>query len=651
MLGRISKNPKKSGLFGMVRSKSKHPPEHISVPSSKVSISHPYDDHPYDDDDMSYANEARNLRDGFSYLKISGQNDSNILIKKVDPGASGSFFWRGEYYKLVNDGICGITMEMPNGYTIDPQGAFSYRDTFRVFLETQGEYIGSLRSLGVKSDPIKILFPYRVGIFHWNAAEVIIKCSENQIFATAYDPYGTTYQLPSEITDQVKGFFGMLSAEVKKTSTTISKVQFGGLFCGGYSGRGVHNLKTKTATHIWDGIVCSGRVKSDPVLRVEDRDLVREHGTGTAQTNFLATRGDTSEGALYSDASPVSAAASSTKAPLEKKMAEDMKKFHSRLSADDLKALAVLVDGLRSYGLVADEFKQELRSFLKQISECLDKKDTDGDKLTVLNSVVSSFENIKEIFKSCDIKNIAFYEEIVSNFATLEHEESRGEPSKPSDFISFYEIPYSEKPSSTTVKTFFQCDLSIGNEGYNFSRPFGVSKPKAGISHEYGEAVSNGLQMAEECTGFKPEEIAVIILVAIRKQGFTGKNNVELIEEFGKIYKSGDGKISGALPEKDINDDFIAAVRKFSKTFQDCMKEQNFLTGNEKALNPEVGTRLKRLTPIHAQIYCGNRDFVMAAEGALRGDTPSRSPSPEGAASSLRMGRILRESISNSASI
>jgi hypothetical protein len=607
---------------------------------SRAPISRVSTRHLYDDDDMGYANEARNERDGFYHWAIPGREPSNILVRDVaDPSRPG-----GKRMEFVTDGKCGMTIEMPNGYTVDPRGGFSYEFVLADLLRMQMPYIAHLASAGIPYFPIKILFPYRYGALHWNAGEVIVDPVKGLITATAYDPYGVVSDLPPEIGRLVKAAFGMLdTTRVAKALCRIPKVQFGGVFCGGYSGRAVHNLKTKTSANIWDGVSERGGLKSDIELRLEDFDLVQLRGSSEAKAKFLVERGD-ALGALHSDASPAASSAAS-KVIDKRPSTAILKEFRSRLSEDDLQKLAELLDELKAYGALTEEYGEDLRGFLKMIGNTLDaKEDGDGVKLATLSSHLLSHSEIAQIFVSKGgINNVAIYEEIVSHFATLDLEEARAKLEKEeakkgkmtSSFGFFHEITYSKKEPNSTAKTFFQCDLYPGDKSHNFSRPSDIPKPKVNISHEYGEAVSDSLQAATKGLGFSAEEIAVIILVAIGKNGFTGKSDVELINKFGEIYKSDNIAIKGTLPSREINSDFIATVRLFSKAFQDAMKEKNFLTGNEEARNPEVGTRLKRLTPIHARFYCQNEKLVGAVWDSHCRDTPSSSP---GAASTVIAG-------------
>jgi hypothetical protein len=556
--------------------------------------------HPYDDDDMNYINEARNTESGFSYLKSTGSNDSRILIR-----SDGT---------LVHDEYCKLTIEMPNGYTVDRLGRFSYRDTFRTFLNEQILYIAVIKSLDQQCFPLKILFPYRYGSFHWNVGEVIVDPARQSISATAYDPYGRVSALPEEIGEEVSTVFrqfitGEQDFTVSSNTTgRIGRVQRGGLACGAFSAAGMHNLKTKSYTHIWDGILTAGRVKSDLELRMEDLATVQRFGSEEGKANFLETRADTMLGALYSG--PTTSAYITTAATRTPKS-----KTKSSLSKDEIKILENLVTQLENLREIGGEFKVAVDVFLKGIDHSLKQPSPDFDE------IVNANEAIGAIFQTHGkIINPTIYQEIINHFEFKKNAEA--------DFLkrtyaptlySFNDILYAKSPvADSRGKSFFHCQLHESeNHDSDFSRPSGKA---INVSNLFAEKTSDLLEESRKAQQFSDLEVSAIILVAIKNQGFTGNSDAGLIADFKKIYQSAGKK----LPERKIDDAYIAKVRKFSKDFQDNMRSNDFFTGNSAASNPEVGLRLKRLTIDHACIYCGDHKFIEDMNKSLY--APSAAP-------------------------
>jgi hypothetical protein len=247
-------------------------------------------DFAYSDREIDTVNSARNTQDGIFYCALDGYT-TNILLNR-------------DGHLLKEGGK--IVVELP---ACDAMGEFS---PINDRLREQFVHLNKLERLGTTIYPLKILFPYKVEGWHWNAGEIIVtenaKSRKFIIEGRAYDPYGKGGSLNDVIKFGIRGFFteqfGSGSANFKlDIVSNIEQVQKGGVACGLYAARAMHNLKTKGSPGIWDGVLVHGAIKEDQDLRDEDSALVEKHCIPATSDKFCfpiderAYKKETSKGA------------------------------------------------------------------------------------------------------------------------------------------------------------------------------------------------------------------------------------------------------------------------------------------------------------------------------------------------------------------
>jgi|GEM_PF-3438249 len=230
----------------------------------------------YSDREINAVNVARNKRDGISYHVSSNRLLTGILKKD-------SCFVRNEN---------GMVVELP---ACDASGEAS---PIYDRLKEQFDHLLELKAQNEEIYPLKILFPYKVVAWHWNAGEIVVtEVADKKLMikGTAYDSQGGG-RLYHKIQDDIKSFFeekfgkSNVIFDLNTQSETIG-VQKGGVACGLYAALAIHNLKTKGNSQIWDGVIDGDVVKvvkDDRALRNEDSLLIIDHGGEAALVEFCA---------------------------------------------------------------------------------------------------------------------------------------------------------------------------------------------------------------------------------------------------------------------------------------------------------------------------------------------------------------------------
>lgn len=231
-------------------------------------------DFAYSDREIDAVNIARNTQDRISYLVLDGAT-TNILLNR-----DGNL--------LKEDGK--TVVELP---ACDAMGENS---PITGHLTAQFAHLDELERRGAVIYPLKILFPYKVEGWHWNAGEIIVAkdgAGKFRIEGRAYDPYGRGGCLNPKIQGEIRNFFtgqpGFGNANFQlNIVSNIKPVQRGGVACGLYAARAIHNLKTKDSSRIWDGVLFGDAIKIDQGLRDEDSALVEMHCLERTKAQFCA---------------------------------------------------------------------------------------------------------------------------------------------------------------------------------------------------------------------------------------------------------------------------------------------------------------------------------------------------------------------------
>ncbi len=232
-------------------------------------------DFAYSDREIDAVNIARNLQDGISYYSSNNGAATNILLNRDG--------------NLLKEGSKTV-VELP---ACDAMGENS---PITGHLTAQFAHLDELERRGTVIYPLKILFPYKVEGWHWNAGEIIVAkdgARKFRIEGRAYDPYGRGGCLNPKIQREIRAFFikqpGFDNANFQlDIVSNIKPVQRGGVACGLYAARAIHNLKTKNSSRIWDGVPVGDAVKIDQGLRDEDSALVETYCAERMRDQFCA---------------------------------------------------------------------------------------------------------------------------------------------------------------------------------------------------------------------------------------------------------------------------------------------------------------------------------------------------------------------------
>ncbi len=222
----------------------------------------------YTDREIEAVNRARNIQEGISYFKNRKKEESGILFKNNKPlnGSDG-------VKTIIEMPACALDQGSPIGF----------------YLEAQLEHFKEFAKGKNDSDvyPVKILFPYKLQAWHWNVGEITLnKTGENfSLEGCAYDSMNKEASLEEEIQREISQTFeqsfrgkNFSSNKLDKKSNSPQAPQKGGIACGLYAARAMHNLKTKAANEVWEGAL-----KDELTLRNEDSELV---ATRNPKSNF-----------------------------------------------------------------------------------------------------------------------------------------------------------------------------------------------------------------------------------------------------------------------------------------------------------------------------------------------------------------------------
>jgi hypothetical protein len=227
----------------------------------------------YSDREIDAVNFARNLQDGIFYRVLDGVT-TNILSNR-------------EGHLLKEGGK--TVVELPACDAIGKDSPITGH------LKAQFAHLDKLERRREVIYPLKILFPYKVRGWHWNAGEIVVtddKAGKFRIEGRAYDPVGGG-TLDPKIQLEIRAFFtnqpGFYDADFRlDIKSDTQKVQKGGVACGLYAARAIHNLKTKDSLKIWDGVLVHGAIKKDQDLRDEDSALVERNCEERTKAQFCA---------------------------------------------------------------------------------------------------------------------------------------------------------------------------------------------------------------------------------------------------------------------------------------------------------------------------------------------------------------------------
>ncbi|MBM3579528.1 MAG: hypothetical protein FJX34_01990, partial [Alphaproteobacteria bacterium] len=233
----------------------------------------------YSDRDIQQINAARNARDGYSYY---GGGTYGILM------GGGT---------ICRDDVGRTIIEMPP-ISVADLGTDAKHNILNQYLS---RIMAVVEVSQIPLYPIKILFPYRKGEFHWNCGEIVISKATSgkyEIECTSHDSFGGgSFEegIQKEISRFFVGKYGR--ADIKSLTFPTSgatKVQDSDLACGVYAAIAMHNLKTKSdVRNIYDGVliklskqISTKTRKSDQTLRDEDSGLISTYGTPDAKQQF-----------------------------------------------------------------------------------------------------------------------------------------------------------------------------------------------------------------------------------------------------------------------------------------------------------------------------------------------------------------------------
>jgi len=215
----------------------------------------------YTDREIEAVNRARNIQEEISYFKNRKGEESGILFKNKKPlnGSDG-------VKTIIEMPACAVDQGSPIGSYLEAQ-----LEHFKEFAEGKDDS---------NVYPVKILFPYKLQAWHWNVGEITLnkKDKDFSLEGCAYDSMNKEASLEGEIQKEIsetfkKSFRGEnFSTRLNKKSNSTQAPQKGGIACGLYAARAMHDLKTKAADKVWEDVL-----KDELALRNEDSDLVARH--------------------------------------------------------------------------------------------------------------------------------------------------------------------------------------------------------------------------------------------------------------------------------------------------------------------------------------------------------------------------------------
>ena len=190
-------------------------------------------DFAYSDREIDSINKARNIKDGFTYLKGmsehgNGEQESGILVAKNG--------------QLLRDNEGRLIIELPS--SASQQGS-----PIGLYLKQQIGFINQVAERLLY--PVKILFPYKLGVWHWNVGEIIISQNPDGSFNVSgckYDSYGSIDQLEPNMRKDIQDCLDQNLHGNKKyfhsnqCGTKIKSVQTGEA-CGLYASTAADNMR------------------------------------------------------------------------------------------------------------------------------------------------------------------------------------------------------------------------------------------------------------------------------------------------------------------------------------------------------------------------------------------------------------------------
>ncbi len=223
-------------------------------------------DYAYTAEDINIVNDARNRECGYSRRNFIGRNasgqpyqaETSILEGELPPSTFSSIMG-GRRRGILKDGEGRIVLQLPavhgEGYPIGSN------------LKQEFHYLENLQKKGQEIYPLKILFPYKTDELLWNVGEIILSKEDDKvkIEGKAYNVFEGTGKLSVGIKEDILGFFlKYYEDEINLGSKsyifdldqefTISTFRPTKTACGVYAAIALHNLKTKSADRIWDGV-------------------------------------------------------------------------------------------------------------------------------------------------------------------------------------------------------------------------------------------------------------------------------------------------------------------------------------------------------------------------------------------------------------
>jgi serine/threonine protein phosphatase PrpC len=303
----------------------------------------------YTDREITAINLARNIEAGYKYFKNQKGEESGILLKNDNQPLAGS------------DGIQTI-IEMP-ACAVDQGSPIS------LYLAAQLEHFKEFIRTNPDHDhyPLKILFPYKLKAWHWNVGEVTVTMRDGKLVleGCAYDSMKRQADLEPEIQREIlatfKEFFpGEISEESnlnKKSNSPQRSPQRGGIACGLYAALAMHNLKTKSATQVWDGAN-----ENEQSLRNKDSVLVFRHNPNSRFCEAINERGFVN---IYKTAGTTSSNPTLSKKGSEKTPYQNMVEQLKTIEANKLKDIAAFAESLAFEKDSNDENRDKLFEKLK----------------------------------------------------------------------------------------------------------------------------------------------------------------------------------------------------------------------------------------------------------------------------------------------
>jgi hypothetical protein len=301
----------------------------------------------YTDREIDAANHARNIEAEIEYFKNSKGQESGILLQKNGRPLTGS------------NGVQTI-IEMP-ACAVDQGSPIS------LYLAAQLEHFKEFIRTNPNPYPVKILFPYKLQAWHWNVGEVTVTQEGGKLVleGCAYDSMkqqaGLELKIQQEILATFKEFFPGEISETsnlnKQSNSTQQSPQRGGIACGLYAALAMHNLKTKSATQVWDGAN-----EDEQILRNKDSDLVFRHNPNSRFCEAINERGFVN---IYKTAGTTSSNPTLSKKGSEKTPYQNMVEQLKTIEANKLKDIAAFAEILAFEKDSNDENRDKLFEKLK----------------------------------------------------------------------------------------------------------------------------------------------------------------------------------------------------------------------------------------------------------------------------------------------